>query len=175
MKIQTVIEFINDGSKMDKEINNQVGLQYRDGAFYPYNLIMAEECSKKYKNGDFVIFLDCNLEHSQKVTWQQHKSIFLYLGQMASILYGGGIDMYTVFDRMQRKSGFRVSVTTERLYRDVWKPMQEALFKTKSIKHLKKDQVNTIYLHVDDFFNREFEKSKPFPDYYEQSFNKKNT
>lgn len=151
-------------------LDYQIGCEYLGGGiFRSFNQAMAEEVEKKYKVGDFIVLTDLELEHKEKISWQQHKSIWLYLTKMADTLSGGGIDMLTVFNHMKKKSGFMVAVTKERLKRDVWNEVQLALFSTDSIKKLTKTQVDDVYRHVDGFFQREFNVSHPFPDSYGRS------
>jgi len=113
------------------------------------------------------IFQLVEMSESKSLSWQQMKSIHLWLGQVSDRMNDAGIDMKTVLNAMRK--GFAVRPSKELLKECLWRPLQEAILKVSSTRDLTKKDVNEIYDRLDGFLQREFKLHVPFPDRYSQS------
>ena len=145
----------------------EAGFVWKNGALHPFNSAMGEECERVMKPGGFYIVEIADTTDAKSLSWQQMKSIHLWLGQVARKMSESGIDMKTIFDSM--RNGFQVEPTKELLKESLWRPMQQAVLDVSSTRELSSSDVNAIYERLNSFFNREFGIRIPFPDRYNQS------
>jgi hypothetical protein len=114
-----------------------------------------EHAKKYYKEKNFAVFTYRNNQH---ITMNQHNSIYKYCDMLAMSLNESGNDMKKVFD-----SDFDIPWTKTSVKELIWNVVQEAMFKTTSIKELERDKVTAIY----DVINRKISQKTgifvPFP------------
>jgi len=140
---------------------------WKDGKLIPFNHVMGDECEKHMSPGGMYIFQLVEMSESKSLSWQQMKSIHLWLSQVSDKMNDAGIDMKTVLNAMRK--GFSVRPSKELLKECLWKPLQEAVLKVSSTRDLTRTDVNEIYDRLDGFLQREFKLHVPFPDRYGQS------
>jgi len=150
-----------------KTNNFEAGFYWKNGALHPFNAVMGEECERVMKQGGFYIVEIAETSESKSISWQQMKSVHLWLGQVANAMNEGGIDMKTVLTSMRK--GFSVRPTKEILKECLWKPLQEAVLKVTSTRDLSSKDVNEIYSRLDAFLTDVHGIHIPFPDSYSQS------
>lgn len=144
------------------------GLVYLgNGMFKAYNELMAEECDKYFDNGKAYIMISPELSDSKTRTSIQNKSLHLYLNKLANVLNDAGIDLRAVQNAF--KEGFSVSCSKDNLKETVWRPIQNAIFKTSSTKKLSTKQISEVYENVNRFTCERFGVGVPWPDRFSQS------
>lgn len=90
----------------------------------------------------------------------QNNSIHLYLSWVARELINKG---YTIQDVVEKIRKAEITPTTENLKEVMWKPMQQAVLKTKSTRELSKTDVDEVYAPLSMWLSKEFQIDLPFP------------
>lgn len=78
-----------------------------------------------------------------KRTDQQRKAIEVYCRMLSQCLNIAGYDQRKVFDLM--KDGVEIPWSKETAKDNLWKPVQDAMFKKKSTTELEPEEVNKVY------------------------------
>ena len=95
--------------------------------------------------------------HSQIRTSAQHRSLFLWYGQIEQICAESGI----TWDRLVKHT-HQLRVTKENLH-EAGKQLQKALWGKASTKELEKKQIDTLIEHFIEWFAKEGVELPPFP------------
>lgn len=141
--------------------------RWSQGAFHPYSHAMGEECEKHFKEGQIYVLQEQKLTLKKMITWQQMKSLYLYLSKLSDELNDAGFDMLAVCAAMVE--GFSVQCTKERLKQCVWDEIMSALFSVTSITKLTTKEVSIVYENVNKIVGEKFKVHVPWPDSYGKS------
>jgi len=102
-------------------------------------------------------YLRLSMKTGEKLTLTQNSSLHLFNTNLSIALNDANIDMKQFF-----KDGYFITWTPEIVKREIWKPVQKAMFNIDSTTKLKRKQVSEVY----DVINRkvsEFGIFVPFP------------
>ena len=95
----------------------------------------------------------------QKLSSQQHKALFQYLGDLASELNQAGVDQKMFIDHLK---GWEIPITKEFLHQ-IWKMKQGKMGMGDSTTQLTTAQVSQVYDTINLFTSIEFGVASPFP------------
>ena len=82
---------------------------------------------------------------AEKISTEQFDALHLWFRQVAQALIDSNQDMLLIIEHMKR---LPINPTEENVKAIMWKPVQKALYDTKSTKQLQKHQVGEIYDHL---------------------------
>lgn len=93
-------------------------------------------------------------------TDQQRKAIEVYCREVAKALWAKGVSMQHVMREIRK---VELIPTQERIKRDVWNEMSNALFGKESSTLLEKSEVTMVYEVMNKWLGERFEIHVPFP------------
>lgn len=91
-------------------------------------------------------------------TIQQNKSIHKYFELLAEELNMAGLDM-----RIVLKPSYQIWWTPESIKNNIWKPVQEAMYKKQSTTELTRKEVDKVYEQINYIIGEKWGVSVPFP------------
>lgn len=100
-------------------------------------------------------------EGDRAYTKSQHNAIWKFCDMVAKTLSEKGVTLQALIESM--RNGAELEVTKENVKYQMWQTMQEALFGSKSMGKLERDQVSQIYDHINRFLINSHDVSVPFP------------
>jgi hypothetical protein len=112
-----------------------------------------EVFNKMLEKGDVEVILN------NKRTLLQNNALHKYFQLLSEELNNQGLDFTKIF-----KNPVAIMITPEIVKECIWKPIQKAMFKTKSTTKLsKQDQIDKIYDVINKKFSEDFEIFVEFP------------
>ena len=97
--------------------------------------------------------------HDGNYTTQQRKAVWVYMGKRADALNDAGLDVRKVL-----KPTFNIPWTKDSVHDLLWIPIQKAMFKTDTMRALKKKQVSDIHAVIERELAEKFGTEYiPFP------------
>lgn len=91
-------------------------------------------------------------------TSQQNKAIHTYFTLLAEELNSAGLDM-----RIVLKPSYQIWWTPESIKENIWKPVQEAMYKKQSTTELTKKEIDKVYEQINQLLAEKWGVSVPFP------------
>lgn len=110
--------------------------------------------------GDGEIF-NVEFNSEQQRTQPQNAAIHVYCGHLGNACNDAGFDKRAVYELM--KDGFSIPWCKDSVKTDLWHPIQQALFQTKSTAKLERKQVSEVYMNLDRWTGEKLGISVPFP------------
>lgn len=91
-------------------------------------------------------------------TNQQSKALHLFFKHLAEELNSAGLDM-----RIVLKPSYQIWWTPESIKENIWKPVQEAMYKKQSTTELTKKEIDKVYEQINQLLAEKWGVSVPFP------------
>jgi hypothetical protein len=102
---------------------------------------------------------DVEIVVNNKRSFKQNSALHLYFQLLSTELNNRGLDFTQVF-----KNPLAIMITPEIVKECMWKPIQKAMFKTKSTTKLsKQEQIDKIYDVINKKLSEDFGVYVPFP------------
>lgn len=107
-----------------------------------------------------VIYVDFNQKKQR--TQLQNKSIYKYFSLLAKGMNDAGYDKRIVYSKM--RDDFTIQWTPESVKTDLWHPIQESMYQTKSTAKLETAQVSEVHMNLNKWTAEHLALDVPFPD-----------
>lgn len=102
-------------------------------------------------------------EIKRQRTSKQNSSLHVYCDKLAKVLREAGLDQRKVL-----KPSIEIPFTMESVKEQLWRPIQEAMFKKKSTTELTTKEINEVYEVLDKHLAEKFFVHVDFPSDQEQ-------